>query len=126
MNHFITKCKLCEKVINQCRCPSESKTVNYEVCSSCEDIRTETNTMIDNIVNQIFSDISDRKGFEVDDLEADIQGEIKETWYNIILDNLCECEEEEEPMQIDKMWSSSTDIHLKVNEIIEVVNQLTR
>jgi hypothetical protein len=36
MNHFITKCKQCETVINQCRCPSESKTVEWGMCASCK------------------------------------------------------------------------------------------
>lgn len=36
MNHHIVKCKGCEKVIAQCRCPAVDKTVRYETCEECK------------------------------------------------------------------------------------------
>lgn len=35
--HYITICKECKCVINQCRCPSKEKTVNYGFCKTCKE-----------------------------------------------------------------------------------------
>ncbi len=34
--HFKTICKSCEKLMGQCRCPSENKEIRYDVCDSCK------------------------------------------------------------------------------------------
>ena len=34
-DHFKTICTNCRKVINQCRCMDENKTVLYELCENC-------------------------------------------------------------------------------------------
>ena len=34
--HFIEKCRHCEKVITQCRCPATDKTVILSVCEDCK------------------------------------------------------------------------------------------
>lgn len=35
--HFIMKCKKCERIISQCRCPDKNKTVRYmESCAICD------------------------------------------------------------------------------------------
>ena len=39
--HFKTVCKTCKKIINTCRCSSENKTIYYDVCDSCKDIKGE-------------------------------------------------------------------------------------
>ena len=36
------------------------------------------------IVNEILADLSDRKGFDIYELDEDIQEEIKQTWIGII------------------------------------------
>jgi hypothetical protein len=36
MAHFITKCKECDTVINQCRCPSLNKVTKYDTCTNCK------------------------------------------------------------------------------------------
>jgi hypothetical protein len=33
--HFIEKCKVCKKVIAQCRCPSENKEERWSICDEC-------------------------------------------------------------------------------------------
>ena len=38
MGHYITKCKVCGKVIASCRCMCEPKKINYIVCNECEKI----------------------------------------------------------------------------------------
>ena len=35
MTHFIEKCKECEKVISQCRCPDLNKTIRWGICKEC-------------------------------------------------------------------------------------------
>lgn len=35
MSHFKTVCKVCEKIVNQCRCASRNKTVQYTTCPKC-------------------------------------------------------------------------------------------
>jgi len=35
MSHFKTLCSECNTIINQCRCPSRTKTINYEICNKC-------------------------------------------------------------------------------------------
>jgi hypothetical protein len=35
MNHYIKKCKECQTVIGQCRCPAENKFVEWAVCEKC-------------------------------------------------------------------------------------------
>ena len=34
-NHFVTKCKYCGVIINQCRCISKDKEVKYATCGTC-------------------------------------------------------------------------------------------
>ena len=36
MAHYITKCKECDTVISQCRCPSLNKVTNYDTCTNCK------------------------------------------------------------------------------------------
>lgn len=51
--HFRTICKSCGKIINQCRCMSENKTVYYDVCDSCKlQENDEENTEQGNNVDQ--------------------------------------------------------------------------
>jgi hypothetical protein len=33
--HFICKCRHCDVVITQCRCPDPSKNVVYSICDKC-------------------------------------------------------------------------------------------
>ena len=35
MNHIIVKCKGCEAVLSQCRCPAENKHVQWSLCAAC-------------------------------------------------------------------------------------------
>lgn len=35
MNHYIKKCKECQTVMGQCRCPAENKFVEWAVCEKC-------------------------------------------------------------------------------------------
>lgn len=45
MSHYIKKCKICKKVISQCRCMSCNKTEIFDICNECkkiEDIKTGT------------------------------------------------------------------------------------
>ena len=35
--HYKTICQACEKIMGQCRCPSNDKETRYEICESCED-----------------------------------------------------------------------------------------
>ncbi len=36
LGHFIMKCKECDKVIAQCRCPDKNKLVVYDTCDECK------------------------------------------------------------------------------------------
>lgn len=36
MSHQITNCKVCKKIISQCRCACCNKTQKYEVCDECK------------------------------------------------------------------------------------------
>ena len=36
MGHYITKCKECDTVIGQCRCPSLNKVTKYDTCTDCK------------------------------------------------------------------------------------------
>jgi hypothetical protein len=33
--HFITRCKKCNGIINQCRCMKENKMTTWEICDKC-------------------------------------------------------------------------------------------
>ena len=35
MAHFIKKCKVCQVVMAQCRCPSPDKEIQWDVCAKC-------------------------------------------------------------------------------------------
>ena len=50
--HFITKCKICEVVIAQCRCPSMNKSVTYIICKKCSDPKSQKITT-DQLINII-------------------------------------------------------------------------
>lgn len=39
-NHFIIKCNKCQNVISQCRCASKEKTVAYDTCIHCLNMKT--------------------------------------------------------------------------------------
>lgn len=34
--HFIEKCKFCEVIISQCRCPDLNKLIKLSVCDKCK------------------------------------------------------------------------------------------
>ena len=34
--HFVEYCTECKKVISQCRCMSNDKTVKYSICKECQ------------------------------------------------------------------------------------------
>jgi hypothetical protein len=34
--HFIDKCRMCQRVIRQCRCPSSGKLIRWGLCDTCE------------------------------------------------------------------------------------------
>ena len=34
-NHYIKKCRVCDKIITQCRCPAKDKKVILTVCDEC-------------------------------------------------------------------------------------------
>lgn len=55
-------------------------------------VRTDNKKAAEEIVNKIISDISDRSGFgnAWEDMDSDIQDEIKAKWLNIIMDELNE------------------------------------
>lgn len=40
MSHFIKKCKVCQTVISQCRCPGP-KTEIWEICANCKIAQSE-------------------------------------------------------------------------------------
>ena len=35
MTHFIEKCKYCETIVNQCRCPDLKKEIRFCTCFHC-------------------------------------------------------------------------------------------
>lgn len=35
MRHWLVKCRVCEDVISQCRCPSPEKRVKESICGDC-------------------------------------------------------------------------------------------
>lgn len=35
--HFITICEKCEKIITQCKCPSNNKEIFKEICDDCKE-----------------------------------------------------------------------------------------
>lgn len=35
--HYMKKCRFCEKVYEQCRCPSKEKTLLWGVCRECRE-----------------------------------------------------------------------------------------
>jgi hypothetical protein len=35
MSHFKIVCKICKKIITQCRCPSKDKLTIFEICDEC-------------------------------------------------------------------------------------------
>jgi hypothetical protein len=35
MEHYIKKCKMCEVVLEQCRCPDLHKNITYGLCGEC-------------------------------------------------------------------------------------------
>ena len=37
MSHKMKKCKSCKAIIDQCRCMSEDKKVEWDICKSCLD-----------------------------------------------------------------------------------------
>ncbi len=39
--HFITRCKECDTVINQCRCFDHSKELRYDICDNCKKLVEE-------------------------------------------------------------------------------------
>ena len=41
MSHFVTLCRKCSRVINQCRCFSKDKETRWEICTRCRDEATE-------------------------------------------------------------------------------------
>jgi len=47
--HFIKYCKVCGKVMKQCRCPAKDKTIYYGVCDECKETNknTDSNPNID-------------------------------------------------------------------------------
>lgn len=34
--HFIEKCKECDDIISQCRCPDNNKEIIYTICTNCK------------------------------------------------------------------------------------------
>lgn len=36
MSHYIEKCRVCEAVVSQCRCPAPNKELRLVLCKSCE------------------------------------------------------------------------------------------
>lgn len=34
-NHYVEKCKVCLKVMSQCRCPSTVKATRWGICKEC-------------------------------------------------------------------------------------------
>jgi hypothetical protein len=48
MTHFIEKCKYCNIVISQCRCPSQDKIIKYGICQTCK----EKEKLNDNNISQ--------------------------------------------------------------------------
>jgi len=41
--HSICMCKLCDKVISQCRCFHKEKVITYKVCDECKKKQEEEN-----------------------------------------------------------------------------------
>ena len=37
MSHYIKKCRTCERVISQCRCPGP-KEIQWDVCKGCKSV----------------------------------------------------------------------------------------
>ena len=37
MSHFKVLCRLCGILISQCRCASEDKEIQYEICAKCKE-----------------------------------------------------------------------------------------
>jgi hypothetical protein len=36
MSHFVIKCKYCQGIMTQCRCPDPNKPVTYDICNACK------------------------------------------------------------------------------------------
>lgn len=34
-DHFIVECRLCKRVISQCRCPASTKEITLVICNDC-------------------------------------------------------------------------------------------
>lgn len=52
MEHFKTVCRVCEVIINQCRCPSNDKTVESVICSKCHTQRKEMEVHVDDAISK--------------------------------------------------------------------------
>lgn len=49
MSHYIKRCKICRKVISQCRCMSCNKVELFDICDECkkkEEIKKESENNI--------------------------------------------------------------------------------
>lgn len=46
-NHFIVKCKSCDGVVSQCRCPAPNKTIQYSICDKCKSMEKLSAEQID-------------------------------------------------------------------------------
>lgn len=36
MSHYIVKCKCCDAMISQCRCPAKNREIRFDICSNCK------------------------------------------------------------------------------------------
>lgn len=39
MSHFVEKCRVCTRVLTQCRCPDPHKEVRWSICAECARVR---------------------------------------------------------------------------------------
>jgi len=53
----------------------------------------EKEKIVEKIVNEIVSDLNDRRGCGIDGFDDEVQNEIKESWKNIVLENIQELAE---------------------------------
>lgn len=101
MSHSITKCRICEAIITQCRCGAKDKTVNWDYCHSCKGlpfitIGDDRNAVInklslDNFIdrlNKLRDTMFDRKEKAMDIDQSESHGMDRDEAFKLIMDTL--------------------------------------
>lgn len=58
--HYVVKCRVCDRVCAQCRCPSESKVVYYVTCEECGGAGEEEPWVTSEVFSKILSNFIER------------------------------------------------------------------